>query len=73
MEAYEKRSEFESELTDDAQLVEALGHAVTLVESDFSNLKITTRADITLAQAIIRSRPKLAPKGPRAPFEEAQW
>ncbi|UCD28712.1 MAG: 2-C-methyl-D-erythritol 4-phosphate cytidylyltransferase [Planctomycetota bacterium] len=73
VEAYEKRGEFEGLPTDDAQLVEAAGHPVSLVESDFSNLKITTRSDITLAQAIIRSRPKVAPKGPRMPFEEAQW
>ncbi|MHC4442708.1 MAG: 2-C-methyl-D-erythritol 4-phosphate cytidylyltransferase [Planctomycetota bacterium] len=73
MEAYDKRGQFEGELTDDAQLVEAMGHPVTLVESDFTNLKITAKSDITMAQAIIRSRPKLVPKGPRAPFEEAQW
>jgi len=71
--AYQKLGEFEGRPTDDAQLVEASGHPVSLVECDFSNLKITTRADITLAQAIIRSRPKLVPKGTMKPFEEAQW
>jgi len=43
------------------------------VESDFTNLKITTRADITLAAAILKSRPKPVPKGPMGPFQEAQW
>jgi len=72
-EAYAKRAEFEGEPTDDAQLVEAIGHPVQLVESDFSNLKITTQADISLAKAILKSRPRPMPKGSLAPFEEAQW
>jgi len=73
LEAYAKRAEFAGELTDDAQLVEAAGHPVSLVESDFTNLKITTRADITLAHAILKSRPAPKPKGTLRPFEEAQW
>lgn len=72
-EAYAKRGDFEGEPTDDAELVEAIGHPVQLVASDFSNLKVTTQADIALANAIIKSRPKALPKGPFAPFEEAQW
>ena len=73
MEAYAKRGEFQGEPTDDAQLVEALGHPVAVVECDFSNLKITTKADLTLAGAIIKSRPVEKPKGLVSPFEEAQW
>ena len=73
LEAYENRGEFEGELTDDAQLAEAIGHPVALVESDFTNLKITARADITLANAIIKSRPAPKVKAPLSPFEEAQW
>lgn len=58
--------------TDDAQLVESTGHAVTIVPSDASNLKITTKGDLTLAAAIIKSRPtRTAPKF--GAFEEAQW
>ncbi|OHB54697.1 MAG: 2-C-methyl-D-erythritol 4-phosphate cytidylyltransferase [Planctomycetes bacterium GWF2_50_10] len=59
-------------ISDDAQLVEALGHKVSIVETDFSNIKITTKADVAIAEAIIKSRPK--PKlGYANPFEEAQW
>lgn len=71
--AYAKRGEFEGEPTDDAQLVELLGHPVQIVESDFSNLKITAPGDIALAQSIIKNRPKGRPKGPLGAFEEAQW
>lgn len=73
VEAYEKRGDLGAEPTDDAQLVEAIGHPVALVESDFSNLKITIPADLNLATAVLKSRPKPKPKGPMMPFEEAQW
>ena len=39
--------------TDDAQVVEAAGHAVTVVPGDASNIKITTPGDLALAEAII--------------------
>ena len=71
--AYEKRAEFQGELTDDAQLVEAMGHPVAVVECDFTNLKVTTRADVTLASSVVKFRPKPKPKGPLGAFEEAQW
>ena len=73
LEAYAKLSEFAGEPTDDSQLVEALGHPVSVVPSDFSNLKITTRGDMTLAAAIIKARPKPRPTAPLGPFQEAQW
>lgn len=58
--------------TDDAELVEQSGHAVSVVVADASNLKITTKGDLTLAGAIIRSRP--ARTVPRmGAFEEAKW
>jgi 2-C-methyl-D-erythritol 4-phosphate cytidylyltransferase len=62
-----------SNISDDAQLVEALGHKVTIVETDSSNIKITRRSDIAMAEAIIKSRPKLKPEGPIGPYVEAQW
>jgi len=62
-----------TEATDDAGVVEASGHAVTVVEADMSNLKITYPGDLALAGAIAKSRPKPKPSGPRGPFGEAQW
>lgn len=52
------------EVTDDCQLVEALGERVLLVESDYANLKLTTPEDIPAAEAVLRG--KTAPGAPRA-------
>ena len=65
-------AELEDDVTDDAQVVEQAGHPVSVVISDATNLKITTKADILLANAILKSRPaKAAPR--LGAFEEAQW
>ena len=58
---------------DDAQLVEAIGEKVSIVETDFSNIKITQQSDVAIAEAIIKSRPKPKPKGYVGPYGEAQW
>lgn len=72
--AYENPAKLDKKnISDDSQLVEALGEKVSIVETDSSNLKITTQSDIAIAEAILRSRPKLAPKGPAGPYIEAQW
>ena len=63
----------ESEISDDSQLVEALGHKVSIVEADSSNIKITRRSDIAIAEAILKSRPKPKPEGYIGPYAEAQW
>jgi 2-C-methyl-D-erythritol 4-phosphate cytidylyltransferase len=60
-------------VTDDAFLVEALGHKVAIVESDSSNIKITRPSDVAIAEAILKSRPKPLPAGPLNPFAEAEW
>lgn len=62
-----------AKITDDAMLVEALGHPVSIVETDFTNLKITRKADLPIAEAILNSRPKPKPQGPSGPYIEAQW
>jgi 2-C-methyl-D-erythritol 4-phosphate cytidylyltransferase len=62
-----------STISDDAQLVEALGHGVSIVETDSSNIKITKKSDIAIAEAIIRSRPKPKKEGYIGPYAEAQW
>ena len=43
-------------ITDDCSAVEQLGKVVFLVEGDEENLKITTPADLVLAEAILRNR-----------------
>jgi 2-C-methyl-D-erythritol 4-phosphate cytidylyltransferase len=63
----------ESKISDDSQLVESLGHKVTIVESDSSNIKITRQSDIAIAEAILKSRPAPKPQGPIGPYFEAQW
>ena len=62
-----------TKISDDSQLVEALGEKVTIVETDSSNIKITRRCDIGIAETILKSRTKLARKGPAGPYIEAQW
>ncbi len=42
--------------SDDAALVERLGHRVATVEGDEENLKLTTPLDLVIAEAIIRRR-----------------
>jgi 2-C-methyl-D-erythritol 4-phosphate cytidylyltransferase len=72
--AYADRARLGPDITDDAQLVEAAGHTVHIVEGTASNLKITTKADLALAEAILKSRPKPKPTGPMHPFaEEEMW
>ena len=72
--AYTQRGKAGQEITDDAQLVDAAGHKVHVVESSSTNVKITTKADLYLADAVIKSRPKPKPSGPIHPFaEEEMW
>ena len=40
--------------TDDASVVEALGHPITLVEGNRENIKITTPFDLTIAEVLLR-------------------
>src|SRR5438270_329310 len=71
--AYAERARH-GHVTDDAQLLEAAGQRVTLVTGSTTNVKITTRDDLFLAEAILKSRPKPKVKGPIHPFaDEAQW
>lgn len=39
--------------TDDASVVEALGHGVTLVKGNRENIKLTTPFDLTVAEALV--------------------
>ncbi len=71
-EVYSKLAEDGAQVTDDAQLVESVGQPVTVVKSDGTNIKITTKADMTLAGAIMKARPAKSVAKLGA-FEEAQW
>ncbi len=72
--AYAARGQLKQAVTDDAQLVEAAGHPVVVVEGTPSNIKITTKSDVALADAILKSRPKPKAAGPIHPFaEEEMW
>jgi 2-C-methyl-D-erythritol 4-phosphate cytidylyltransferase len=74
VEAYAQRAKLGKDITDDAQLIEAAGHPVHLVDGAATNIKITTRADLTLAEAILKAMPKPKPSGPAHPFaEEEMW
>jgi 2-C-methyl-D-erythritol 4-phosphate cytidylyltransferase len=74
VEAYAQRAGLGKDITDDAQLIEAAGHPVHLVEGATTNIKITTRADLTLAEAILKAMPQPKPARPAHPFaEEEMW
>ncbi len=74
IEAYSKRAQLGRDITDDAQLIEAIGHPVYLVQGSTTNVKITTREDLTLAEAVLKARPKPKVARPIHPFEdEYKW
>jgi len=66
LEAHAKRGDFQA--TDDSQLVERIGHAVTVVPGSTINLKIATREDLRLAEHALKALPKPRLSGPGHPF-----
>jgi 2-C-methyl-D-erythritol 4-phosphate cytidylyltransferase len=44
---------YQDAFTDDASVVEALGHAVHLVEGNRENIKLTTPFDLIVARALV--------------------
>lgn len=74
IEAYAQRAQLGRDITDDAQLIEAMGHPVYLLQGSPTNVKITTREDLLLAEAILKARPKPKAARPIHPFEdEYKW
>ncbi|KHF39051.1 2-C-methyl-D-erythritol 4-phosphate cytidylyltransferase [Halalkalibacter okhensis] len=55
-EAHEKAQAAAMLGTDDASLVEWLGHEVAIVEGDYQNIKLTTPEDLLFAEAIFKER-----------------
>lgn len=58
--AMRKAEEEGQDFTDDCQLIEYVGRSVWVVEGKYTNLKITTAEDITLAETILRQRAEFA-------------
>ncbi|MCA9103082.1 MAG: 2-C-methyl-D-erythritol 4-phosphate cytidylyltransferase [Planctomycetales bacterium] len=61
--AFARRGELSA--TDEAQLVEQTGHAISVVTGSRLNLKITTKEDLRLAEQVLKVLPK--PKLDKAP------
>ncbi len=68
VDAYAKRGR--EPVTDDAQLVERLGHKVTVVPCSPLNIKITTRDDLKLAEQVLKVLPKPKLEGFQHPFAD---
>ena len=73
--AYANRARLGGSVTDDTQLVEAIGHRCAVVEGSPLNLKITTAADLRLATAVLHALPRPKRDGPVHPFadEREMW
>jgi 2-C-methyl-D-erythritol 4-phosphate cytidylyltransferase len=50
-----------AQATDDASIVEAHGHPVSIVEGSPLNIKVTTKADMKFAELALKSLPKKNP------------
>ena len=44
----------EGDFTDDAAMVESLGHPVRMFEGTYENIKVTTAGDLVVAEAFLR-------------------
>ena len=78
VEAYARRAALSTPITDDAQLIEALGHSVVVVPGSPVNFKITTKDDMELADAVLKARAATLRAEPDAPKwgafdDEAKW
>ncbi len=72
MEAHARGGDFAA--TDDAQLVERIGHAVAVVPGSAINVKITTKEDLRLAEQALKALPKPRLLGPAHPFaDDDKW
>ena len=54
--AFERAGESAGAFTDDASMVEALGHPVQLVDTGVINLKVTYPEDVPLVEVLLRAR-----------------
>ncbi|KFZ43483.1 2-C-methyl-D-erythritol 4-phosphate cytidylyltransferase [Anoxybacillus flavithermus] len=56
LDAHERAKKEQFIGTDDASLVERIGHRVVVVEGEYTNIKLTTKEDLLFAEAILRAR-----------------
>ena len=70
VEAFEKRGELNA--TDEAQLVEQLGHQVRVIRGWPMNIKLTSSADLGMAIALVKALPKPKGLGPLHPFADEE-
>lgn len=54
--AYENCKHSSIKITDDAMLVENLGHTVKVINGSYENIKITTPEDLILGEGILKNR-----------------
>ena len=71
LEAHAKRDGFPA--TDDAQLVERIGHPVTVLTGSTLNLKIATREDFRLAEQALKVLPKPKLSGGNPFADDDMW
>lgn len=62
-----------SEATDEANLVERIGHAVTVVEGSPLNIKITTQEDFRMAEALLGALPQETSLRSLHPFADERF
>jgi len=70
--AYAQRSRVGGHVTDDCQLVEALGQRCAVVEGSAFNVKITTQVDLKLAEAILPLLEKPKSETSSHPYSDQQ-
>jgi len=46
---------FTEDVTDDAAMVEALGHPVKMFQGSYQNIKVTTAEDLVIAEAFLKA------------------
>ena len=68
LEAFARRGDYQA--TDEAELVERIGHAVKIVNGSPLNLKITTPDDFRIAEHLLEALPKEKLPGFLHPFED---
>lgn len=59
MRAMDNAAQNHLNVTDDCALVEAIGVSVTVVQGEYSNIKLTTKTDVAFAEAILSGKTEL--------------